>query len=170
MKVITCYNDDFQNDYDMMKMITVFKVMTKCLFFALWNNRHVTRDLIGCGSCLITAYSTRKTDFSVASCQPVFYKRNRKFVRCVVCGYNWSTRGFVRTLEKCWESLRSASRVLTYPRVLYNCTQHSGEFSISFMKYRLTGSHWEVSFARAVGSYKTRATANQIARNMSIIS
>jgi hypothetical protein len=49
-----------------------------------------------------------------------------------------------------------------------NCfkTEHStaDKFSISFIKYKSLKR-----FVPAVGSYKARATANQITRNMSVI-
>jgi hypothetical protein len=70
-----------------------------------------------------------------------------------------STRGFVRTLEECKKKTQ----------VLYNRTQHSGQVFYSFIKYLRSVIKSLRSFARAVGSYKERATVNQIARNMSVI-
>jgi hypothetical protein len=74
-------------------------------------------------------------------------------------------QGFVRTQEKSSQcASQHFSSVLTNTQVLYNCTQHMDKFSIAFLKYKSLRS-----FVRAVGSYKAHATANQIARNMSVI-
>jgi hypothetical protein len=53
-------------------------------------------------------------------------------------------------------------------QVLYNCTQHSGQAFYFFYKMHVARKPLR-SFAHAVGSYKARATANQITRNMSVI-
>jgi hypothetical protein len=71
--------------------------------------------------------------------------------------------GFVRTQEK--KSSQYFSSFLTNTQVLYNCTQHSRQVFYLFYKMQIIVR----SFAHDVGSYKEHATANQIARNMSVI-
>jgi hypothetical protein len=61
------------------------------------------------------------------------------------------------------------SSVLTNTQVIYNGTQHGGQVLYFFYKIHVDRKPLR-SFARAVGSsYKARATANQIARNMTVI-
>jgi hypothetical protein len=99
----------------------------------------------------------------------IFGWRNRKCVRvlCAVikqAGICQNTREPLRSTARSGVLLNTFRVFWQIPKCFITAHSTVDTFSISFIKYKLLRS-----FARAVGSYTARATANQIALNMSVI-
>jgi hypothetical protein len=96
----------------------------------------------------------------------------RVYVLCAVtkhAGICQNTREVLRSTTQSGVLLNTFRVFWQIPNwVFYNFTQHIGQVFYFFYKIHVHRKPLR-SFARAVSSYKARATANQIARNMSVI-
>jgi hypothetical protein len=65
-------------------------------------------------------------NFSMASCQHVFYKEIENVSRCAVYGYK--ALGYLSEISASRRASQHFSCVLTNPSMLYNCTQQQTLF------------------------------------------